>query len=207
MSSIQSYIQQLRTPSEENPLRILVSACFMGTNCWYDGGNAAAYPSIAKLRTYKNIQWIPFCPEDFAYGTPREMSDIHGGDGFDVLKGKAKVLSESGEDWSRKMIEAGKAMAKKAVEEQVELAILMDISAACGSRIIYDGNRYAIEKKYQRGMGVAAACVHEAGIPIISWREYASLELLYAKVDPKHEIDENAINFDQNEWYQTYFNL
>ena len=44
--------------------------------------------SSAKLRL------LPFCPEQHALGTPRSMPDIHGGDGVDVLAGRARVLDE-----------------------------------------------------------------------------------------------------------------
>ena len=55
---------------------------------------------------------VAFCPEDLAFGTPREISDIHGGTGFDVLDGQARVLSESGRDWTAAMLEAAHAMLK-----------------------------------------------------------------------------------------------
>jgi hypothetical protein len=89
--------------------------------------------------------------------------------------------------------------------QDIELAILMDISAACGTRVIYAGSRFAEEKKYQTGMGVCGAQLHRAGYPVISWREFASLEILYAKLDPAHRIDESAVDFDRNPWYRDYF--
>jgi uncharacterized protein YbbK (DUF523 family) len=49
---------------------------------------------------------VKFCPEEYSFGSPREMCDIHGGTGMDVLDGKAKVLSDSGIDWSEGMIKA-----------------------------------------------------------------------------------------------------
>ena len=201
----QAYLKQLRIPTPENPLRVLVSACLVGVKCGFDGGNYGEYPSVLKLLQYDNVKLIQFCPEEFSFGTPRAMCDIHGGDGFDVLAGKAKVLTSDGIDWTEGMIRASEKMLDLAQAHEIELALMMDVSAACGNHVIYDGNRYAEDKKYQIGMGVCGAQLAKAGYQIISWREYASLEILYAKIDPQHEIDPDAQDFDQHEWYIDYF--
>ena len=200
-----NYIRNLRAPTKENPLRILVSSCLVGIKCGVDGSSYGKYPSILKLLNYENVKLIQFCPEDFVFGTPREMCDIYGGNGLDVLEGRAKVLTTSGIDWTSKMVQASEKMLEIALKNEVELAIMMDISAACGNHVIYDGNRYAEEKKYQIGMGVCGAQLHRAGFKIISWREYESLEILYTRIDDKHQIDKTAKDFDQSEWYKTYF--
>ncbi|MBO6515128.1 MAG: DUF523 domain-containing protein [Bacteroidia bacterium] len=200
-----SYILNLRTPTNENPLRILMSACFTGTLCGYDGTDNGVYPSARKLLEYQSVQIIPFCPEDFSFGTPRAMCDIHGGNGYDVLDGKAKVLTENGIDWTQGMVRAAHRMLEVAQDKQVELAVLMDISAACGSQVIYDGNRFGENPIYQKGPGVCAALLQRNGIQVISQRDFASLELLYAKIDPSHSINSDAIDHHQTEWYQNYF--
>lgn len=199
------YIKNLRIPSKEDPLRVLVSACLLGLKCGVSGDNYGDYPCVLRLMNVENVKLISFCPEDFSFGTPREMCDIYGGNGLDVLEGRAKVLTTSGIDWSEGMIVASEKMLQVAKENEIELAIMMDVSAACGSHVIYDGNRYAEDKKYQIGMGVCAAQLHKAGYKMISWREFESLELLYAKIDPNHTIDKNAKDFDQHEWYIDYF--
>ncbi|HQV05356.1 MAG TPA: DUF523 domain-containing protein [Chitinophagaceae bacterium] len=200
-----NYLKNLRIPTNDNPLRILVSACLLGVKCGVDGDNYGDYPSVLKLLQYDNVKFIQFCPEEFQFGTPRKMCDIHGGNGLDVLEGRAKVLTTSGIDWTEGMIRASEKMLETAQNNNVELAIMMDISAACGNRVIYDGNRYAENKKYQIGMGVCAAQLHKAGFTIISWREYESLEVLYSKIDPEHQVDKTAKDFDQHEWYIEYF--
>lgn len=199
------YLKQLRRPTAEHPLRILVSACLVGVKCGVDGDHYGEYPSVLKLLNYDNVKLIQFCPEDFSFGTPRAMCDIHGGDGFDVLAGRAKVLTSSGIDWTAGMIKASEKMLKVAKAHAIELAIMMDLSAACGNRVIFDGDRYAENKRYQIGMGVCGAQLSKAGYQIISWREYESLEILYSRIDPSHEINKEAKDFDQNEWYINYF--
>lgn len=199
------YLRQIRIPTTENPLRILVSACLVGAKCGVDGDNYGAYPSVLKLLNYDNVKLIQFCPEDFSFGTPREMCDIYGGDGFDVLEGKARVLTSSGTDWTAGMIKASEKMLKVAEDNEIELAIMMDVSAACGNHVIYDGNRFAENKKYQIGMGVCGAQLSKSGFKIISWREFESLEILYSRIDLTHEVNKDAKDFDEHEWYVSYF--
>ncbi len=201
-----NFLQQLRTPSADNPLRILMSACLTGTLCGYDGTANGEYPSALKLLTYTTAKIFTFCPEEFSFGAPREMCDIHGGTGIDVLEGRAKVLTDSNVDWTEGMVKASEKMLEYAKANQVELCVMMDISAACGSQVIYDGNRFAKDKKYQIGMGVAAAQLSRAGFQIISQRDYASLEILYAKLNPSHMVAENVRDHHQTEWYRQYFN-
>lgn len=198
-------VERLRIPTVENPLRILLSACLAGKNCGYDGSSYGDYPSVQKLLTFPNVRMIPFCPEDFSFGTPREMCDIHGGDGFDVLKGKAKVLTEHGNDWTEGMVKASEKMVEIAQKENVELAILMDTSAACGSLVIYNGNRFAENKNYQIGAGVCAAQLRLNGFSVISQRDYASLEILYSKLDPLYKVDQSKIDHHETEWFKRYF--
>jgi uncharacterized protein YbbK (DUF523 family) len=199
------YLGKLRIPTRAEPLRILVSACLAGVKCGVDGDNYGEYPSVLKLLNYDNVQLIQFCPEEFSFGTPRQICDIHGGDGFDVLEGKARVLTSSGTDWTGGMIKASEKMLQVADDNKIELAIMMDVSAACGNHVIYDGNRCVENKKYQIGMGVCGAQLSKAGYKIISWREYESLEILYSRIDPNHKVDKHAKDFDQNEWYINNF--
>ena len=201
----QSYLRNLRRPSTADPLRVLVSACLTGVACGFDGTANGEYPSVLRLLQYDTVRLIRFCPEEVSFGSPREMCDIHGGDGRDVLRGKARVLTESGVDWTDGMIRAAERMLDVARRERVELAVMMDISAACGSQVIYDGNRFAPEKKYQISAGVAAALLLENGFQVISQRDFASLEILYAKIDPQHVVDESAIDHHETDWYRGYF--
>lgn len=140
------YIKKLRIPTKKNPLRILMSSCLVGIKCGYDGTAYGEYPSALKLLAYDNVKIFKFCPEGFSFGIPREMCDIYGGTGFDILDGKAKVLSETGNDWTEGMIKASEKMLKIAKKEKIELAVMMDISASCGSQVIYDGNDFQIIK-------------------------------------------------------------
>lgn len=198
-------LRQLRTPSETEPLRILMSACLAGIRCGYDGTANGEYPSALKILNYPTVKVVRFCPEEFSFGSPREMCDIHGGTGFDVLDGKARMLSETGKDWSKGIIAAAEKMLELALVEKVELAVMMDISGACGSTVIYDGNRFGEEKKYQAGAGVCAALLMRNGIKVISQRDFASLEILYSKLDASYTPDLSKKDHHQTDWYIQQF--
>lgn len=184
-----------------------MSACLAGTTCGYDGTANGEYPAVLKILSYHTVKAVQFCPEEFSFGSPREMCDIHGGTGYDVLDGKAKLLTESGLDWTEGIIEAAEKMLAIAIKEKIELAVLMDISAACGSQVIYNGNRFGKQKVYQIGAGVAAALLKRNGFQVISQRDYASLEILYAAIDPDHRIDKTKIDHHESAWYINYFKL
>lgn len=200
------YLKSLRIPTKENPLRILSSACLLGEKCGVDGTSNGEYPSALKLMRYQNVKLIPFCPEDFVFGTPRETPDCEGGNGYDVIDGKARVISQTGKDITSEMIKASLKMLEIAQENNVELAVMMDSSAACGSQVIYNGSRFSKNPIYQIGMGVCAAQLNRNGFKIISQRDYASLEILYSKIDPLHLINDEAKDHDEHEWYIDYFN-
>src|SRR5690554_6570934 len=200
-----SLIKQTRKPTKDNPLRILMSSCLTGLKCGYDGSSYGEYPSALKLMQYDTMKIVRFCPEEFSFGTPREMCDIHDGNGLDVLNGNAKVLTESGIDWTEDMIRASEKMLEIAIKEKVEIAIMMDTSAACGSQVIYDGNRFDENKKYQIGMGVCAAQLRRNDFLVISQRDFGSLEILYSKVNDNHQINNQQIDHNETEWYKSYF--
>jgi len=198
------FFAHLPTPSPENPLRILMSGCLFGLSCGIDGTSYGSH-DITRLATLGNVHVVPFCPEDFVFGTPRELCNIHGGDGFDVLDGRARVLTESGTDWTEPMVRAAEKMLDLARTERVTMAILMDMSAACGSQVISDGHRTIPNRKYQRGAGVSAALLIRSGIPVVSQRDFRTLELLFQKLDPHHVIDPKAIDHHESQWCRDYF--
>lgn len=154
---------------------------------------------------YKTCKVLTFCPAEHSFGSAREMCDIHGGTGMDVLDGKAKVLSDSGKDWSAAMIKGAEKMLQRAKEHTIKLAVMMHIREACGSTVIYSGNRFSENKVYQIGAGVAAALLMRNGIAVISQRDYASLEALCAKLDESHQIDSTKIDHRETDWYKSYF--
>ncbi len=187
-------------PTAADPWIIMISGCMMGFPCGVDGtdyGFGGVLDDIAKRDT---VRVVSFCPEDIGLGTPRTMPDIHGGDGFDGLAGHARVLDEHGSDLTDGMIAGALAMAAKAQEEQVRFAILMDMSAACGSQVIADGCRSGEPPPRQRGVGVATAVLARVGIPLVSQRDHRTLGLVRARLDAKFVADPEARDHHEIPW-------
>jgi uncharacterized protein YbbK (DUF523 family) len=196
-------IENWPTFTPEQPLRIIVSGCLAGLKVGADGTSYGEHPIIAELLAFPSVKATPFCPENFSFGTPRACPDIHGGDGHDVLAGRARVLIPSGEDWTAGMIAAAREMLGVARTENVRLAVLMDISAACGSQVIYAGKRRAAP--YRIGRGVAAALLAEAGIPIVSQRDWKTLDRIFCKLDASRSPDEGLKDHHEGDWHHEYF--
>ena len=190
--------------AEDSPLRLLASACLRGVGCGVDGSSyGAPFSHTEHLFNLPNVQVVTFCPEDFAFGTPRAIPDIHGGDGFDVLDGRARVLSDTGIDWTEPMLAAANVMLTKAQDSQVQLAVLIDISAACGSQVIYRGARS--QGHHQAGQGVCAALLIRNGIRVVSQRDYRTLDCILSKLDPTHQPDPDAQDHHETRWFVDNF--
>lgn len=189
----------------EAPLRVLMSGCLAGQRVLVDGGDFGGNPISRRLFSLANVQIIPFCPENFAFGTPRQTPDIHGGDGHDVLDGRARVLSESGEDWTEGMIAAAHRMLQIVREQEARLAVLMDISAACGSQVIYRGARATAA--HQIGQGVCAALLARNGVPVISQRDYRTLNAIFRKLNPRFREPPGLQDHHEIDWYRDYFQV
>ncbi len=198
-----AFFQRAR-PTAEQPLVVLISACLSGIGCGVDGGTNGDHTYLRSWLVRPEVRLVKFCPEDFSFGTPRMTPDSHGGNGFDVLDGNAPSLAEDGTDWSDGMVKAAYTMRDMALHEGVELAVLMDMSGACGSTVTYSGSRFVTDKFYQKGPGVAAAALIRAGIPVISQRDDRSLRYLRNLLDG---TTTEGIERDhwEKEWYQEYF--
>ncbi len=190
--------------TEEDPLALLVSGCIAGQPCGVDGSSyGAPYSHTSRLLQLPNVNVVTFCPEDFAFGTPRATPDIHGGTGFDVLDGTARVLSDTGEDWTAEILAAADAMLRVAQQNDVRLALLMDISAACGSQVIYDGPRSA--GSHQAGQGVCAALLIRNGIKVFSQRDHRTLDAILSELDSTYQSRPAARDHHETPWYVETF--
>ncbi|WP_031554790.1 DUF523 domain-containing protein [Oribacterium sp. FC2011] len=133
-------------------MKILVSACLLGRDCKYNGGNNYS----EKVAEYvKGHDVIPVCPE-VAGGLPipRIPCEIVGG----------TVTNRNGESKDREFRAGADICLKKALEEKVDLAILQSRSPSCGVKQIYDGS---FTGKLIPGKGVFAEMLSENGIKII----------------------------------------
>ena len=195
----------LRRPSVAEPLRVLVSACLQGRPCGVNGSDYGLGTALGDLPTLRTVAVAAFCPEEHALGTPRAMPDLHGGDGWSVLAGEARVRDEHGVDLTDAMLDGARAMLAFALAQRVEVAILTDMSAACGTQVISDGCRLVAVRRFRPSVGVASALLLRAGIPCVSQRDARSLGALRALLDPGFSPDPTARDHHETPWYRATF--
>ena len=71
--------------------KIVISACLIGEKCRYNGLDSK---SEAVMDKFEGGSLIQICPEQMGgLSTPRPAAEIVGGDGEDVLDGKARVIT------------------------------------------------------------------------------------------------------------------
>jgi len=179
---------------------VLISGCLFGWKVAVDGTDYGLSKARPPWLTSQMVTLIPFCPEDYRIGTPRTMPDLHGGDGFDVLDGRARVLDEHRKDLTADMLEGAHAMVALAREHDVDFALLIDRSGACGSQVISVGCRFESPVEHRLGVGVAAAALLRAGVHVVSQRDYRTLGLLHAKLDPDITLDPDAVDHHRHPW-------
>ena len=138
---------------------ILVSACLLGVNCRYDGGNGKQDGLIGLIDKYN---FIPVCPEQLGgLGTPREPAEqqfVYGETGdLDIVR----VVDRSGKDVTDCFFKGAEETLKLARLYDCKRAILKERSPSCGHGCIYDGTFSGTKVP---GDGVTARLLEENGI-------------------------------------------
>jgi len=105
---------------------IAASACLLGYCCRYDGRTS---PSQALINRAAKETVLAICPEELGgLPTPRIPCEVHGGDGFDVLDGRAKVVDREGNDVTRAFLMGAFAALKRIRENNIQFCFLKDKS-------------------------------------------------------------------------------
>ncbi len=193
-------VEALRAPTLEAPWRVLVSGCLAGLSCGVNGTDYGLGASRPAWLDDARVRSFSFCPEDHGLGTPRTTPDLHGGDGFGVLDGTAKVLDEHGKDLTAAMRAGAQAMLEMALAEGVDFALLTDRSGACGSQVISIGCRFEAPVHHARGVGVAAALLIRHGVAVVSQRDPKTLGMLGARLDPKFSPAPGVVDHHESPW-------
>lgn len=142
---------------------ILISACLAGLNVRYNGTNCID-DRVQKLVLEKKA--ITVCPELMGgFSTPREPAEIVGGNGDDVLDGKATVIEWSGRDVTELYIKGAYATLQKALEVGATQVVLKENSPSCGSAAIYNGEFNGTKIV---GEGVTTALLRRNNIIVLS---------------------------------------
>lgn len=152
---------------KEGGMMILVSACFAGIKVKYNGKDNLD-ERLKKLVDEKRA--VPVCPEVLGgLSTPREPAEINGGDGFDVLDGKAKVVTKSGKDVTEAFLKGANETLKIAKEVGATIVVLKENSPSCGSNMIYNGT---FQGEKIKGNGVTSALLIRNGFQVISEHQF-----------------------------------
>ena len=133
-------------------MKILVSACLLGENCKYNGGNNFA-PHVAEF--VKNQEIIPLCPEMLAgLGVPRTPIEIVNG----------VLMDRNGNNVDAVLRETVAKLVESLKNQQIGCAVLQSRSPTCGADQVYDGT---FSGKLVPGMGVFARALKESGIKVV----------------------------------------
>ncbi len=136
----------------------LVSGCLLGICCRYDGGTC---PSSGLIHFAKSANLIPICPEQLGgLSTPRPSASIIGGDGDDVLSGRASVVNKEGKNVTDAYKRGAEESLRLAGLTGARIALLRERSPSCGLSTPY------CEDKTGTGRGVTAALLHSSGIRV-----------------------------------------
>ena len=133
-------------------MKILVSACLLGENCKYSGGNNY---NAAVVEFVKGKDILPVCPEMMAgMGCPRTPIEIVDG----------VLMDRGGNNVDEAMREAIEMAMERIRKEDVRCAVLQSRSPTCGVNQVYDGT---FSGKLISGSGVFAQRLKEEGYRVI----------------------------------------
>ena len=133
--------------------KVLVSACLLGVDCKYNGGNNYDEEIFKELENY---ELIPVCPEIFGgLSTPRKPSEIVGD----------KVINNEGLDVTNNFKRGAEETLELAKKLGVKKAILKAKSPSCGNGKIYDGT---FTGTIIDGDGITTKLLKENGIEVIT---------------------------------------
>ena len=137
-------------------MKVIVSACLLGENCKYNGGNNYS-ERVAAFLAGKEI--LPVCPEVLAgLGVPRVPIEIRDGE----------IIDKNGRSVDRVLRDAIARILASIDPCEIECAILKSRSPTCGARQIYDGS---FSGHLIDGMGALAEALCDRGVRVIDSEE------------------------------------
>lgn len=133
-------------------MKILVSACLLGINCKYDGGNNR---NGKVLDLMEDNELIPVCPECLGrLPVPRIPAEIVNGE----------VINAMGESVDSQFRKGSNEALEIALKQNVDYAILKSRSPSCGIKEVYDGT---FSGTLRPGSGVFASLLIQNGIKAV----------------------------------------
>ena len=137
-------------------MKVIVSACLLGRNCKYNGGNNFD-EKVAAFLEGKEV--IPVCPEELAgLGVPRVPMEIVDG----------VLINREGVNVDGPVRAAVARILEEVAGQDIECAVLKSRSPTCGVHQIYDGT---FSGTLVDGSGTLAQALKEAGYTVVSNEE------------------------------------
>lgn len=134
--------------------KILVSACLMGENCKYNGGNNYS-EKLAEYIKSNDYEPVLVCPEVLGgLPVPRVPSEIVNG----VITNREGIVVD------KEFREGARIALETARQNKIKLAVLQSRSPSCGARQVYDGT---FTGQLKQGQGVFAELLIKEGIQVI----------------------------------------
>lgn len=144
-------------------MNIIVSACLLGINCKYNGGNN--YSKILE-RLKEKHHLIPVCPESYG-GLPSPRNPAEQKEG--------RIFLSDGTDVTEEFFKGARKMMQIVDYFNCEVAILKENSPSCGNGRIYDGT---FTGTLTDGSGIFAQMLNEKGIRILGETEIEEISKL-----------------------------
>ena len=143
-------------------MKIMVSACLLGENCKYNGGNNRD-PELLRLLSGHEV--VPVCPEVLGgLPTPRIPAEIVNG----------TVINRDGASVDDAFRRGAQRALEIATREKPDLIILQSRSPSCGVKEIYDGT---FSGNRIPGHGVFAGMALQAGFRVADVEDVKTLPL------------------------------
>lgn len=141
---------------------LLISACLVGENCKYNGGNNAL-PEELLTALRQRYHLVPVCPEVLGgLPTPRCPSE----------RADSRVLTQDGRDVTAAFLSGAEQALAVARAEGCRLALLKERSPSCGPDGIYDGS---FSHRLVSSQGVAAELLQKAGLKLFGESRIAEI--------------------------------
>ena len=145
-------------------MKIMVSACLLGKNCKYNGGNNYRAELARRLEGHTVI---PVCPEVLGgLPVPRIPAEIVDGE---VMNREGVSVDGAFRRGAEKALETAQA-------ERPDLIILQSRSPSCGAKEIYDGT---FSGRLVSGRGVFAELAEKAGFRIADIEDFLKEEAAF----------------------------
>jgi len=144
-----------------------VSACLTGERCRYDATDNAMPDLLSRLKE-RGYEIVPFCPEDFAFGSPRPTMDL-----VAYPQGLRAISNRTGEDLSEPVMSYAKSFFDR--HSDIALFVGKDRSPSCGvcTAKCYDQDKKLVSAN---ATGLMAAEAKRRGVESVDAEAYLKRE-------------------------------